>query len=165
MGGFSSTSQALQQAITLADVPPIGEAVVPTAGMMSLATRADHQHPRLTSSTNHTLDANGFVTVTFTRTFDQEPAVSTTAIGSGTGPIPDFRVDFIKTGAVWTGATIYGERPRNFPTITPLSTGLVLILNLINALNTILTSLSGFMPTEPAAGARVSVVVIKNSSA
>jgi hypothetical protein len=164
MGGFSSTAQALQQAITLSDTPPNAEAKVPNPGMMNEAVRADHQHPRLTSSTNHTLDANGFVTVTFTRTFDTEPAINLTAIGSGTSPIPDFRAEFIKTGALWTGATIFGQRNRSLPVITPLNTGLSLLSTLITGLNSIFSAMSGFAAYEPAAGAQVSCVVIKNSS-
>lgn len=164
MPGFSSSAAPVQQAITLSDVPPIAEAKVPNAGMMNEAVRADHQHPRLTSSTNHTLDANGFVTVTFTRTFDTEPAINLTALGSGTSPIPDFRAEFIKTGALWTGATIYGQRNRPLPALVPVSTSIILIGPLITGLNTLFTSLSGFTPYEPAAGAQVSCVVIKNSS-
>lgn len=165
MGGFSSTSAAQQEAITLSNVAPLSEAKVPDAGMMNEAVRADHQHPRLTSSTNHTLDANGFATITFTRTFDSEPAIALTALGSGTDPVPDFRADFIKTGNLWTGATIYGSRSRALPMITPINGGLIgLLSSLISALNPILATLSGFMPYEAAAGARVSAVVIKNSS-
>lgn len=148
----------------LADTAPLSEAKTPTAGAMSKATRADHQHPRLTSADNYTLDANGFVTITFSRTFSTEPAIVMNALGSGTDPVPDFRAQFNKTGALWTGATIYGQRSRPLPSLAPLSTGILNILALITPLNALLNLLSGFTPYEPAAGARVSVVAIQNSS-
>lgn len=149
----------------LADTSPLSESKTATAGAMNKAPRADHQHPRLTSADNYTLDANGFVTITFSRNFTTEPAIVMNALGSGTGPVPDFRAEFIKTGALWTGATVYGQRARALPTIAPLSAGLLTLLSsLIGALNPILASISGFAPYEAAAGARVSVVAIQNSS-
>ena len=150
--------------IKLADIPPLSESGSPKAGAMELATRADHQHPRLTSATNHVLDTNGLTTVVFTRSFDTEPAITMNGLGSGTGPVPDFRADFIITNGKWTGATVYGQRARSLPTIAPLNAGLLALLSsLIGALNPILASLSGFAPYENAAGAKVSVVAIQNS--
>lgn len=149
----------------LADTVPLAESKTPTAGAMNKAPRADHQHPRLTSATNHTLDANGFATVTFTREFLTEPAITMNGLGAGTSPVPDFRADFIISNGKWTGATVYGQRTRALPTIAPLNAGLLgLLASLIGALNPILLSLSGFAPYEAAAGARVSVVAIQNSS-
>lgn len=153
------------KAAILSNSVPLAEARTPTVGSMDTAPRADHQHPRLTSATNHTLDASGMATVVFTREFPTEPAITMNGLGSGTGPVPDFRADFILTNGKWTGATVYGQRARSLPTIAPLSAGLLtLVSSLIGALNPILASLSGFAPYEAAAGARVSVVAIQNSS-
>lgn len=159
------SSQQVDMTSILSNDPPLSEAKTPTPGAQQKATRADHQHPRLTSATNHTLDANGFTTVTFTREFLTEPAITMNGLGSGTGPVPDFRADFIITNGKWTGATVYGQRARSLPTLAPLNSGLLsLVSSLIGALNPLLASLSGFAPYENAAGARVSVVAIQNSS-
>jgi len=138
-------------ALVLADTLPKAETKTPTAGTMPMAPRADHQHPRLTSASNHTLGSDGFVDVIFTRTFDQEPAIVCLALGSS-DPVPDFTATPVKTGDVWTGARIYGERKRALP----LLTGLVLI-------GPVVTALAGFKPWEPAAGARVSVIALQAS--
>lgn len=137
----------------MADIPPLSESGTAAAGGMPMATRADHQHQRLTSAINTTLDANGLATIEFTRTFDAEPVIVFGALGAGTGPVPDFRADLIKTGAFWTGATIYGQRARPLPSLG----GILLIGPLIAAL-------SGYTPYEAAAGAKVSVTAIKASN-
>lgn len=150
--------------LQLADTAPSSEAKTPTAGMMDTASRADHIHPRLTSAANVTLDSNGLATITFTRTFTAEPVLVFGSIGNGTGPIPDFRGELIQTNGVYTGVTIYGQRARSLPTITPLNSGLITLLSsLISALNPILAQLSNFAPYEAAAGARVSVTAIQAS--
>lgn len=154
---------AASLALPLANTVPSAEAVSPAAGTMDMASRADHKHERLTSAQNVTLDANGMATITFSRTFAAEPVIVFGALGTGTAPVPDFRGEFIKTGAIYTGLTVYGQRNRSLPTIAPLSGGIVLLANLITGLNTILTGLSGFAPYEAAAGSRVSVTAIQAS--
>ncbi len=147
----------------LADMLPMPERRAAQPGVVGLGARADHQHPRLTSAANATLDANGMATITFTRTFYAEPVLVFGSIGSGTTPVPEFRGELIKTGDVWTGVRIYGQQSRAMPVINPISTGLLTILSLLTALNPILAQLSGFTPYEPAAGARVSVTAIQAS--
>lgn len=147
----------------LASDMPLPEAVAASAGTMGRAARGDHRHKRLTSATNHTLDGSGLATVVFTQSFASEPSLALVALGSGTGPVPDFRGDFIKTGELWTGCTVYGERPRALVTSAPLS-GITLVTNLVTALNTIFASLSGYSVREPAAGARVSVIAVTTST-
>jgi hypothetical protein len=150
--------------LQLADSSPTAEAKSPAAGSMDTASRGDHTHPRLTSAANVTLDANGYATITFTRTFATEPVLVFGSLGSGTEPVPDFRGNFIQTNGVYTGVTIYGQRARAMPMINPISTGLLSILSVLQALNPVLAQLSGFTPYEAAAGARVSVTAIQASA-
>lgn len=156
-------SPAFNPVATLSDATPVAEAKTATAGQMPMASRGDHTHPRLTSAANVTLDANGYATITFTRTFASEPVLVFGSLGTGTGPVPDFRGELIQTGNVYTGVIVYGQRNRALPSITPVNTGLLVIGTLITGLNTIFASISGFAPFEAAAGARVSVTAIQAS--
>lgn len=149
--------------ITLADTVPKAEAKVAVPGAMEQASRGDHTHPRLTSATNVTLDANGYATIVFTRTFTTEPVLVFGALGTGTGPVPDFRGELVQTGALYTGVIVYGQRNRALPTLAAVNTGLLTIAPLITGLNTLFASISGFAPFEAAAGARVSVTAIQAS--
>lgn len=137
--------------VALATMLPSAESKEAAPGRAEQASRADHTHPRLTSASNHTLGADGTVEVTFTRTFDREPVIACLSLAS-MDPVPDFTATPIKTGDVWTGARIYGERKRALP----LLTGILVVGPLI-------TALSGFKPWEPAAGARVSVIALQAS--
>jgi hypothetical protein len=142
---------------------PAPEKRTATPGQMAEASRSDHQHPRLTSAANATLDASGYATVMFTRTFDAEPVLVFGSIGSGTTPVPEFRGELIQSAGLYTGVRVFGQRSRAIPTINPISTGLASIFSLLGALNPILQQLSGFTPYEPASGARVSVTAIQAS--
>ncbi len=62
--------------IPLSDLTPKSEAGTPTPGTAPMASREDHQHPRLTSATTGTLNASGEATVLFTRTFAVKPSVT-----------------------------------------------------------------------------------------
>lgn len=163
MGFFSALFQPGPSTIPLSDTPPGAEAKAAAAGSMPVASRGDHTHPRLTSAANATLDANGYATITFTRTFTTEPVLVFGAIGAGTGPVPDFRGDFIITNGIYTGVTIFGQRSRPLPNMPSQLTALAVLTGVITAVNSIMSLLSGFTPYEPAAGARVSVTAIQAS--
>jgi len=144
-----------QQAIALADVAPLSEAKAAAAGSMNMAPRADHQHPRLTSAQIATLDNMGTQTVTFTRTFDTEPAISIIAVENDTKSPPDFKV---KTFAVdangkYTGCTVYATRARPLPALNAIT----------DLLGGVVGKLTGFMPNEPAAGVRFSIIALHAS--
>lgn len=160
---MAKAAQAISGMPPLASAIPRSEATGGSAGSGAAVSREDHQHPRLTSASNHTLDSAGFATVTFTRTFAVEPALSLVALGAGTDAVPDFRGEFTKTGALWTGGIVYGERARVLPTIAPIS-GIALLSGLVTALNGIFAGLSGYSVREPASGARVSVIALMPSA-
>lgn len=58
--------------IPFSDMMPVAEATA-QPGTAEVASRGDHKHPRLTSSTTGVIGANGEATVTFTRSFAQKP--------------------------------------------------------------------------------------------
>lgn len=49
--------------------------------------KADHQHPRLTSTTYATLDNSGQALVTFTRTFTNKPGINLTETDATAGAV------------------------------------------------------------------------------
>jgi hypothetical protein len=160
------------RAAALAAIPPYattmpkpeGGAAAP--GSTDAITRPDHVHPRLTATAKGTLDTNGSATVTFTQVFDNEPAVTVTSIGvkASGKPVPRFDVTFVTdANGKFTGATIYGERQRPLPT-QPQTNALAILGAVTSALNSLAASLSGFLPTEPAAGAGFSLIAVKTSA-
>lgn len=70
----------------------------------------DHQHPRLTSATSVTLDANGVGTVMFSRTFPTEPVTTFMAIMPTNGPIICEIQSWVRSGSDYTGAVVKGYR-------------------------------------------------------
>lgn len=133
-----------------ADSTPSSESRMGAVGSQSERyARADHQHPRLTSATTHTLDASGLATVTFTRTFATEPAVDLTPIApGGTQPVI-LQVDsWIMSGGTYTGCVVKGYR-----------------LNTLPATLTLLTALVNFSISSGSVnGVRVSVIALQNSA-
>lgn len=59
----------------ISNTMPVSEGTGGNAGSMLQATGAGHQHPRLTSTTVHTVSAGSTVNITFTRTFVNKPGV------------------------------------------------------------------------------------------
>lgn len=162
---------ATAQAAALAVVPPYAtmapkpEAGAPAVGAATGITRPDHQHPRLTATAKGTLDANGLATVAFTQVFDAEPGVTVTSVDvkAGGKPVPRFDITFAKDAqGRFTGCSVYGERQRPMPTLAQASGGL--LGTLVTSINTVLAPLSGFLPTEPAAGAGFSLIAVKTSA-
>ncbi|KTR05014.1 hypothetical protein NS365_13380 [Aureimonas ureilytica] len=146
-----------QQGIQLADVAPLPETGTAKPGNMTLVPRADHQHPRITSAQTGALDNAGMATMMFTRTFTAEPAVSILAVENNTKSPPDFKVmQFLDdqqqpwvAGKLYGGAIIYGTRTRALPGVSAVLTDLL--------------KLSGYVPTEPAAGVRFSIIALQAS--
>jgi len=91
----------------------------------AMFARADHQHPRLTSATPVTLDANGEGTVTFSRTFSSPPMPAFTRVPPISGGPCVFEVyEWIpSSGSPVTGAKVRGYRlsgPQNLAAVTVL---------------------------------------------
>lgn len=59
----------------LGSATPRSEAVAPTAGAAQVASRDDHRHPRLTSTTQATIATGNTASVMFTRSFVNEPGI------------------------------------------------------------------------------------------
>jgi len=145
---------------------PKSEAGAPVPGAVDAITRPDHQHPRLTATAKGALDANGLATVVFTQVFDNEPAITVISVGarSAQKSVPDFDVTFTQDGAgKFTGCTVYGRRARALPQQTQLNV-LSVLTGVIAGVNTIATTLGGYDPTEPAAGAGFSLIAVKSSA-
>lgn len=147
--GFGKDPVAL-----LSDSAPMSEAVAPKSGNQPKASRIDHQHPRLTSSTRVQLTANGTAAVTYTRAFAAKPAIVLTAINpSGRQVVLEVISDTLVDGA-YTGCVIKGYRSQMLPSLS----GILLIGPLI-------TALSGFdVLGGSAAGVEVSVIAIQPSN-
>lgn len=138
----------------LSDAAPISEARTPAAGGAAQASRADHQHPRLTSSTRVTLGGDGTVAVTYTRTFTSKPVISLIAHNPTGRQVVLEVVSDTMVGAEYTGCVIKGSRAQLLPTLS----GIVLIGPLITALQSF-DILGG-----SASGVEVSVIAIMPSN-
>lgn len=168
LSGVAQTAQAAAQAVVppFATTMPKGEAGSPVVGTTDAITRPDHQHPRLTATARGTLDANGNATVVFTQVFASEPAVTVTGVGikASGKPVPRFDVTFTQdANGGYNGCTVYGERQRPLPTLAQTNP-LAILGAVTSALNSVASSLSGFLPTEPAAGAGFSLIAVKTSA-
>lgn len=121
--------------------------------------RADHQHPRMASSTPVLLNASGAGVATFSRSFPTAPIPSFAEIPATdgatlTGPPCVFRVkSWIKTGADFTGANIEG-----FMLSPPQGLAAVTVLGVSVAVGSQTVTTFG-----PAANANVSVIMLPNS--
>jgi len=130
--------------------------------------RADHQHPRLTSTTYATLDIMGKATAMFSRSFVYKPGLNLTETDAteGSQPLVLRGLGWIKDATgLFTGVTIQGSRAQLLPNITPVSTSLIAIATTIAAVNsnvvTPLTNYNVFGGT--AFGATVSVIAVARS--
>lgn len=157
--------------IPLTDSAPKSEATVPVPGSMMAASPGDHQHPRLTSTTAHTLDGAGRVTVTFTRLF--APAVSTPTtpwpgvtcllVEAADGQPVEFKVESWLNDANgnYTGCVIKGQRAQPLPVMTGVSG---LLTAVITGINTVITSLTNYNVFGGAAsGATFSCIAVQRS--
>jgi hypothetical protein len=97
-----------------------------------MASRDDHKHPRLSSATVQTLDANGEAVVAFTRSFAALPAVTCLLYESSDAQPVVFKVKAWTRDAQnnYTGCTIKGVRSSILPSLS----GVTLLTGLIAAL-------------------------------
>lgn len=115
-------------AIKLSDAAPMPETLAAVAGAGALATRSDHQHPRLTSATTgHVLDASGEATINFTRTFVGKPAVTYMLDEpADQGPVIIKVKTWLTNGnGDYTGCVVKGYRGQNLPASLTLLSALV----------------------------------------
>lgn len=151
-----------------ASVPPKSEATgAATGAQTGRFALEDHQHPRLTSTTYGTLDANGQTTITFTRTFTNKPGLNLTETDAtaSTQPLVLRGLAWVRDGnGLYTGVTIQGMRAQMLPAITPLSGVLTLLTQVISGVNAVFAQLSGFnLFAGAASGASVSVIAVARS--
>lgn len=140
----------------LASSMPLSESKIPVIGAGEAAARNDHQHPRLTSTTLATLDANNEALVTFTRTFTGKPGLSCMFEESADGMPISFKVkSWVTDGSgLYTGCVIKGYRATLLPTMS----GIILIGPLISALSN-LNIFGG-----SAQGISVSIIAVQQST-
>ncbi len=99
----------------LSDTPPDPESTSARAGAMTEASRADHAHPRLTSShSGLVLNASGVLAVTFTRSFTQKPSIVLTPVVPVGETQPTVLAVQSYTGSAgnWTGCTVRGWKAQ-----------------------------------------------------
>lgn len=72
--GSGPTMSEIASAL-LGSTAPRSEAVSPTAGAAQVASRDDHRHPRLTSTTVAAIATGNTASVMFTRAFANEPGI------------------------------------------------------------------------------------------
>jgi hypothetical protein len=159
--GAPPPAKAMTAEDILSNSAPKSEAGTATAGTGSKASRMDHTHPPISWRGRVTLGADGTAVVTFGRSFASAPVIQLTVINpTGARVVPE-QVNDIKTGALWTGATISGTRARPLPTMLAVSGLLGAVITGINAL---VTALSGFnVFSDPAAGVVVNVTAVEPS--
>lgn len=102
----------------------------------------DHQHPRLTSTTYASLAADGTATVSFTRTFVNQPGVNMTEVdAAGKQPLVCSVQSWVREtmtptpAGAYIGCIIKGQRAQMLPTINPLSGTLTLVSTLLQGVN------------------------------
>lgn len=147
-----------------ANTPPSSEALAGVAGADTDYARADHQHPRLTSTTYATLNAQGQATVTFSRTFVNKPGLNLAETDATIAMQP-----LVLRGLAWVtdaqgryvGVTIQGSRAQMLPTLNPVSG---ILSGVITGTNALVSALTGFnIFGGSAAGATVSVIAVGRS--
>jgi hypothetical protein len=129
--GFATmvTQEQLRQILT--NNAPVAEGVAPVSGTGTMASRDDHMHPRLSSATVSSLDANAKATVTFTRSFTSTPCVQCLLVEAADGQPVIFKVEsWVMTGPLFTGCVLKGYRSSVLPALS----GILLIGPLISTL-------------------------------
>lgn len=158
---------------------PRAETPAGAVGNMGKVPHADHQHPRLTSSTSGTTGADGTATLAFTRSFATLPGVVLTAIENNTSAGPSLKVMKWKTknaqgqlvdrsttqGSTETydGCVVYAWRGRSLPTQQPLNV-LTLLGGVITGLNNLIGALSGYEPYVAASSVAFTFIAVQSSA-
>lgn len=164
---------------TFSSDTPRAETPAGAVGNMGKVPHADHQHPRLTSSTSGITGSDGTATLAFTRSFATLPGVVLTAIENNTSAGPSLKVMKWKTkntqgqlvdrstaqGSTesYDGCVVYAWRGRALPqqqTINVLS----LLGGVITALNNLLTALSGYEPYVAAGNVSFTFIAVQSSA-
>lgn len=103
--------------IPLADANPIAEGRNASPGTMPAASRADHEHPRLTATATGVLNASGEATVVFTRVFPTKPGLTSMYAEAADGQPVVFKVKTWTQDAQnnYTGCVIKGYRAQSVP--------------------------------------------------
>lgn len=149
------------KALLASNTPPKSEAPAAAVGGDDKASRADHTHPTISWRGRVTLGVDGTATVNFGRTFAVAPVILLGAINPTGARVVVEQMADIKTGALWTGATISGSRARPLPVLEPV-TGLLTAV--IAGINVVTNALSGFnLFSQPASGVVVNVWVAEPS--
>lgn len=163
VAGKADVSAIPQPATTMPMAEKTGAAV---GTIDSRYARADHQHPRLTSTTYATLAADGTATVAFTRSFVNKPGVNMTETDvAGKQPLICAVQSWVqdKDGA-YTGCIIRGQRAQVLPTINPLSGVLTLLSAVVTGVNSALAMLTNYnVFGGSVTGASVSVIAVARS--
>lgn len=127
--GFGAqVNDAQLQAILTTQAPPT-EAVAAAVGAGLKASRENHVHKRLTSTTVQTLDGSGNATINFTRTFVAMPGVVLTAYK----PADNLPITLEVVAGSWimdgngeyAGCIIHGSRARTLPSTLSLLSALI----------------------------------------
>lgn len=182
LAGKASTAALSMVANTipqLSNDTPQAESKTGSAGSMGKVPHADHQHPRLTSSTAGTTAADGTATMTFTRSFATLPGVVLTAIENTTSAGPSLKVQKWKTknaqgqlvdrstsqgsAETYDGCVVYAWRGRALPTQQPVNV-LSLLAGVITGLNSLITALSGYETYVPAGNVSFTCVAVQSSA-
>lgn len=101
----------------LSNTMPSPEATAASAGSMDQASRADHTHPRRSSTATGTLNSSGEATITFTQTFAAKPAVTVLYVeGADNQPIVFKVKSWTMVSGQYTGCVIKGYRAQAIPT-------------------------------------------------
>lgn len=128
--------------------------------------KADHQHPRLTSTTYSTLASDGTATVAFTRSFVNKPGVNMTEVDSvGKQPLVCSVQSWTQDiNGLYTGCVIKGQRAQLLPNMPALSGTLTLLTQVLAGVNGVIAALTQFnVFAGPASGASVSVIAVARS--
>lgn len=151
-----------------ATATPSSEAIGGARGQSeTFFAREDHQHPRLTSTTYATLDAQGQATVMFSRSFANKPGLNLTETDADPAAMSiSLRSNqwMMSENGRFVGVVIQGRRERALPVINALSGSITLVGTLVTALNGVFAALSRFnVFGAPAFGASVSVIAVARS--
>lgn len=164
---------------TFSNATPAAESPAGAAGSMGMVPHADHQHPRLTSSTSGQTGADGTATVAFTRSFATLPGVVLTAIENSTSAGPSLKAMKWKTknaqgqmvdrstaaGSTQTydGVVVYAWRGRALPTQQPIGV-LSLLAGVVTGLNNLIGALSGYDTNVPALNVVFTCIAVQSSA-
>lgn len=100
-------------------------------GASGASSRADHQHPQLTSSGRVILAADGTAAVTYARTFPAKPSIVLAPINAAGRQVVTEVVSDTVVGGIYTGCVIRGSRAQLLPALS----GIIIIGPLIAALS------------------------------